>query len=198
MHDEHVTAHLDLPDVVRRALRSSLELGYIHTTRTETGRLLATLAATRTGTIAECGTGCGVGAAWLRSGAPTRTRVLTAELDGALAASAKATFVNDEIEVQHTDWKHLSCEAPFSLLFLDSTVARACEVDEVVALVGTGGIIVIDDLTPTSACPPVDHNGSEALRMGWLTDPRLTGVDLMVASDSSVLVAVRRPEPLDT
>lgn len=189
-----VTAHPDLPDVVRRALRSSLELGYIHTTRTETGRLLATLAATRTGTIAECGTGCGVGAAWLRSGAPAGTRVLTAESDAELAASAQATFAEDEIEVQHTDWKHLSCEAPFSLLFLDSTVARECEVDDVVELVGDGGIIVIDDLTPTSAFPPADHSGSEALRMGWLTDPRLTGVDLMVASDSSVLVAVRRPD----
>jgi hypothetical protein len=41
----------------------SLERGYVQASRTETGRLLAALAATRTGTIAECGTDCGAGAA---------------------------------------------------------------------------------------------------------------------------------------
>ena len=81
-----------MPDLVRRALRMSLERGYVQTSRSETGRLLATLAATRTGTIAECGTGCGVGAAWLRTGAPKATRVITAELDPELAHGVMEMF----------------------------------------------------------------------------------------------------------
>ena len=86
--------------------------------RTETGRLLAALAATRTGTIAECGTGCGVGAAWLRSGAPKTTRVITAELDPELAHGVMDMFAGDDIDVMHADWTSLAEHAPFSLIFM--------------------------------------------------------------------------------
>ena len=58
----------DLPDIVYRAFDVSRKAGYVSFCRNETGRLLATLAATRDGTMAEFGTGCGVGTAWLRSG----------------------------------------------------------------------------------------------------------------------------------
>ena len=60
-HTAGMSAPPELPELVLRALRMSLQRGYVQASRTETGRLLATLAATRTGTIAECGTGCGVG-----------------------------------------------------------------------------------------------------------------------------------------
>lgn len=65
-----VTTPTLLPELVRRALRNSLGFGYLHTTRSETGRLLATLAASRTGTLVDLGTGSGAAAAWLRIGAP--------------------------------------------------------------------------------------------------------------------------------
>ena len=90
----------------------SLERGYMQASRTETGRLLAALAATRTGTIAECGTGCGVGAAWLRSGAPKNTRVITAELDPELAHGVMDMFAGDDIDVMHADWSSLAEHAP--------------------------------------------------------------------------------------
>src|SRR5829696_8790627 len=102
-----VSAPPQLPELVVRALRMSLERGYVQASRTETGRLLATLAATRAGTIAECGTGCGVGAAWLRSGAPKTTRVITAELDPELAHGVMTMFAGDDIDVMHADWSSL-------------------------------------------------------------------------------------------
>ena len=119
-----VSAPPDLPELVIRALRLSLERGYMQASRTETGRLLAALAATRTGTIAECGTGCGVGAAWLRSGAPKTTRVITAELDPELAHGVMDMFAGDDIDVMHADWSSLAEHAPFSLIFMDATSAK--------------------------------------------------------------------------
>jgi predicted O-methyltransferase YrrM len=62
-----MSAPPDLPDVVSRAFDVSRKAGYVSFCRNETGRLLAALAATREGTMAEFGTGCGVGTAWLRS-----------------------------------------------------------------------------------------------------------------------------------
>src|SRR5215210_7336500 len=133
-----VSAPPQLPDLVVRALRMSLERGYVQASRTETGRLLATLAATRAGTIAECGTGCGVGAAWLRSGAPKTTRVITAELDPELAHGVMTMFRNDDIDVMHADWGSLREHAPFSLIFLDASSAREWPREEIVALLDEG------------------------------------------------------------
>ena len=47
-HTDEVSAPPELPELVVRALRMSLHRGYVQASRTETGRLLATLAATRT------------------------------------------------------------------------------------------------------------------------------------------------------
>lgn len=187
-----VSAPPELPELVVRALRMSLERGYVQASRSETGRLLATLAATRSGTIAECGTGCGVGAAWLRSGAPKSTRVLTAELDPELAHGAMTMFADDDIDVMHADWGSLKEHAPFSLIFLDATSARQWPHSEIIELLEDGGMIVLDDFTPCPSWPPLVRGRVDTLRLEWLADERFTSVDVMVAEDTSVLVAVRR------
>ena len=189
---DHVSAPPDVPALVSKALRMSLERGYLHATRSETGRLLATLAATRTGTIAECGTGCGVGAAWLRTGARDGTRVITAELDGDLAHSVMEMFATDDIDVTHADWTTLAQHAPFSLLFLDAGSAKSAPRDQILALVEPGGIVVVDDFTPTSSWPPLADGRVDTVRQEWLSDPALTSVDIMVAEDTAVIIAVRR------
>ena len=187
-----VSAPPELPELVLRALRMSLQRGYVQASRTETGRLLATLAATRTGTIAECGTGCGVGAAWLRSGAPKTTRVVTAELDPGLAHGVMAMFADDDIDVVHADWSSLAGHAPFSLIFMDAVSARGWSREDIAALLDEGGMLVVDDFVPCASWPPLASGRVDDLRMGWLSDDRFTSVDVMVAEDTSVLIAVKR------
>jgi predicted O-methyltransferase YrrM len=187
-----VSAPPALPDLVVRALRMSLERGYVQASRTETGRLLATLAATRSGAIAECGTGCGVGAAWLRSGAPKTTRVLTAELDPGLAHGVMEMFAGDDIDVMHADWSSLTAHGPFSLIFLDATSAKGWPREEIVDLIEEGGMIVLDDFTPCPTWPPLVRGRVDTQRLDWLSDERFTSVDVMVAEDTSVLIAVKK------
>lgn len=170
----------------------SLERGYVQASRTETGRLLATLAATRTGTIAECGTGCGVGAAWLRSGAPKQTRVITAELDPGLAHGVMEMFTGDDIDVMHANWTSLADHGPFSLIFLDAGSAKAWPRQEIVDLLAPGGMIVLDDFTPCPTWPPLAGGRVDRLRQEWLSDEGLVSVDVMVAEDTSVIIAVKR------
>jgi predicted O-methyltransferase YrrM len=187
-----VSAPPELPELVIRALRMSLERGYVQASRTETGRLLATLAATRTGTIAECGTGCGVGAAWLRSGAPKSTRVITAELDPELAHGVMDMFAEDDIDVMHADWSSLSEHAPFSLIFMDAGSAKGWPREEIIELLAEGGMIVLDDFTPCPTWPPLSRGRVDTLRLEWLADERFTSVDVMVADDTSVVIAVKK------
>ena len=191
-HTRPMSAPPELPELVLRALRMSLQRGYVQASRTETGRLLATLAATRTGTIAECGTGCGVGAAWLRSGAPKSTRVITAEVDPGMAHGVMAMFADDDIDVIHADWSTLAGHAPFSLIFMDAASARDWPREEVNGLLAEGGMLVLDDFVPCAGWPPLRGGRVDDLRAAWLSDERFTSVDVMVAEDTSVLVAVKR------
>ncbi|MGZ5404790.1 MAG: O-methyltransferase [Nocardioides sp.] len=188
-----MSAPPELPEIVRRAFDVSRRAGYVSFCRNETGRLLAALAATRTGTLAEFGTGTGVGTAWLRSGVRGEARILTAELDPKLAGAAAEIFVDDpQVEVRSADWSTLLDAGPFSLLYLDSGDPESVRVDAVADLVEAGGIVVLDDFVPCAMWPPVFHGRVDTLREEWLTDERFTSVDVMVASDASTLIATRR------
>ena len=189
-----MSASPDLPDVVNRAFAVSRKAGYVSFCRNETGRLLAALAATRDGTMAEFGTGCGVGTAWLRSGVRgEEAHIVTAELDPRLARAAGEIFVDDPlVEVVAADWSTLLDKGPFSLLFLDAGQPAQVSVDAVADLVEDGGVVVLDDFTPCEGWPPVAHGRVDILREQWLTDPRFTAAEVMVASDASTLIATKR------
>ena len=182
-----------LPDIVSRAFEVCRQAGYVSFCRNETGRLLATLAATRGGTMAEFGTGCGVGTAWLRSGVRNGAHILTAELDTTLAGAAAQIFVHDpKVEVLAADWSVLRDRGPFSLLFLDSGSPPEVGVEAVIDLVEPGGIVVLDDFAPCESWPPITYGRVDTLREQWLTDERFTAVEVMVAGDASAVIATRR------
>ena len=188
-----MSAPPDLPEVVSRAFAVSRKAGYVSFCRNETGRLLATLAATRGGTLAEFGTGTGVGTAWLRSGVRGDAKIVTAELNPKLAGAAAEIFEDDpQVEVLAADWSTLTDKGPFSLLYLDSGDPSAVRVDAVADLVDRGGIVVLDDFTPCEQWPPVFHGRVDTLREEWLTDDRFTTVEVMVANDAATLIATRR------
>jgi predicted O-methyltransferase YrrM len=188
-----MSAPPELPDVVRRAFDVSRRAGYVSFCRNETGRLLATLAATRSGTLAEFGTGCGVGTAWLRSGVRNGARIVTAELNPRLATAAAEIFEDDDsVEVLEADWSTLHQRGPYSLIFLDSGDPESVRVDAVVDLLEPGGIVVLDDFTPCEMWPPISYGRVDTLREEWLTDERFTCVEVMIAPDASALIATRR------
>ena len=188
-----MSAPPELPEIVTRAFDVSRRAGYVSFCRNETGRLLAALAATREGTMAEFGTGCGVGTAWLRSGVRGNdTRILTAELDPTLAEAASEIFRDDaQVEVLAADWSTLLDQGPFSLLFLDSGQPGEVGVDRIVDLMESGGIVVLDDFTPSEVWPPIAYGRVDTLREAWLTDERFTTVEVMVAADAAVLIATK-------
>jgi predicted O-methyltransferase YrrM len=178
---------------VTSALDLSRRRGFVTSSRLETGRLLAALAASREGTLGECGTGCGVGAAWLSVGARPGSTVVTAEVDESLASAVTDLFHDDpRVQVITGDWPALREHAPFSLLFLDVRDAKHSGADLVADLLEPGGIVVLDDFTPCATWPPMYDGRVDTMREQWLTDERFTTVEVMVATDTSVLIATRR------
>lgn len=189
-----MSANPELPEVVQRAFDVSRRAGYVSFCRNETGRLLAALAATRGGIMAEFGTGCGVGTAWLRSGVRGgHASILTAELDPRLASAAAEIFTDDPlVDVLTADWSTLMDKGPYSLLFLDSGSPESVGVDKVADLVEPGGIVVLDDFVPCATWPPITGGRVDILREQWLTDERFTAVEVMVAQDAALILATRR------
>jgi predicted O-methyltransferase YrrM len=189
-----VSAPVELPEIVTRALDLSRRRGFVTSSRSETGRLLAALAASRDGVLGECGTGCGVGAAWLSSGARDGSRIVTAEVDEELAQAVTTELFSDHdhVEVLTGDWGALRDHGPFSLLFLDVREAKRSGADTVAEMLAPGGVVVLDDFTPCETWPPMYEGRVDTMREQWLTDPRFTTVEVMVASDASVLIAARR------
>ena len=175
-----------------RALELSRQEGFITATRHETGRLLATLSASRAGTLAELGTGCGVGSAWISSGTRGDAHVVTAEVDPSLAEKVQEIFAEiPEVEVIAGDWTTLEQYAPFSLLFVDVRDVKG-SVESVCDLMEPGGVVVLDDFTPCESWPPIFEGRVDVMREQWLSDDRFTAVEVMVSPDSSVLLATRR------
>lgn len=192
--DSHpVSAPPELPPLVSAALSLSGRRGFVSSTRNETGRLLASLAASKTGIVGELGTGCGVGSAWLRSGVGDNTRIVTAESDPQLAQAVAELFADDDlIEVVSADWTALIERGPFALLFVDAREAKIGARDIIADVVEPGGFVVLDDFTPSAVWPPMYEGRVDTLRQEWLMDKRFTTVEVMVAADAAVLLATRR------
>jgi predicted O-methyltransferase YrrM len=177
-----------LPPLVERALELADRTGFTRSCSAETGRLLQVLAAQRGRTrVAEIGTGCGVGSAWILSALDPDVRFVTVELDGGRAAAAAELLSGDEhASVLEGDWRELlPQEAPFDLLFADG--GRAKYDEEVLGLLAPGGTLVLDDLTPGGGPEP------DPVRALWLAHPRLLAAELQIARREAVIVGTLQP-----
>lgn len=182
----------DLPPIVTAALDRARRLGFVSSARLETGRLLAAVAAGRTGVLAETGTGAGVGAAWIASALRPGARLLTIDREASLTESATILFAGDDrVTVLGGDWTQLAEGGPFSLLFVDGG-AKQEGPDAVAGMVQAGGLVLLDDFTPSDSWPPVYRGRVDGLREAWLTDERFVAAEVAVTADAAVLLATRR------
>jgi predicted O-methyltransferase YrrM len=184
----------DLPPLVTQAVRLARREGFENSCRPEHGRLLLALAGGAE-LIGETGTGCGVGLAWLASGARPGARLVSVELHHHRAARAADLFSRlPQVTVIHGDWREIYREAPFDLLVLDGGAHGKAGGDpaDPEILLRPGGTLVIDDLTPADEWPPRFAGEVDAVRMHWLAHPGLDATELRLAPDLAALVATRR------
>jgi predicted O-methyltransferase YrrM len=183
----------DLPPVVASAVAAAAGAGFANSCRPEQGRLLRVLAGgVGAGTIGETGTGCGVGLAWLASGAHPGARLVSIERDPVRAGTAASVLAGDaRVLVRTGDWRELVEDGPFDLLVLDG--GGQGKADEPPLDPGgwlrPGGVVVLDDFTPMAGWPPTHLGEPDTARLYWLNHPRLRAAEVRVAPDAATVVA---------
>ncbi|CAM5678270.1 Class I SAM-dependent methyltransferase OS=Streptomyces alboniger OX=132473 GN=CP975_11230 PE=4 SV=1 [Streptomyces alboniger] len=182
-----------VPPRVIAAERVAVEEGFKKSCIPEVGRLLGLAAASKPyGIIAESGTGSGVGTAWLHSGLGAGARLVTVERDEELARRAAGVFTDDDrVSVLTGDWRLLEQHAPFDVFFCDGEGKRD-DPEGVVTLLAPGGLLILDDFTPSSHWPPRFAGEVDELRLFYLTHPFLDATEVLTTPTSSAVVAARR------
>ena len=162
----------------------------------EVGHLLHVLAASiRDGIVGEIGTGYGIGAAWIVSALRTTVPFVTVETEPLRARTAQTLFLeHPNVSVITGDWHEVLSYAPFSLLFVDVSEAKERQAQAVVDALASGGLAVLDDLTPQHLWTREQRElwAVDPVRSFWLEHPSLVSTELLVRPDSAVIVAARR------
>ncbi|NWF27320.1 class I SAM-dependent methyltransferase [Streptomyces sp. PKU-EA00015] len=191
-----IMAERTVPPRVVAAERVASEVGFKKSCLPEVGRLLGLAAAAKPhGVIAESGTGSGVGTAWLHSGLGAGARLITVERDEELARRAAGVFADDDrVSVLTGDWRLLEQHAPFDVFFCDGGGKRD-DPERVVELLAPGGLLILDDFTPSPDWPPRFGGEVDELRLFYLAHTALDATEILTTPASSAVVAARRLQP---
>ncbi|MEV6526817.1 class I SAM-dependent methyltransferase [Longispora sp. NPDC051575] len=183
----------DLPVLVRSAVEAAEKADFPLSCVPEHGELLRVLArGVGPGLIGETGTGCGVGLAWLASAAHPDARLVSVERDPARAAVATDLFADRPgVEVVEGDWHLLEEHGPFDLLVLDGGGQGKKDEPPIdpAKWLRPGGLLVIDDFTPSTGWPPTFLGEVDGPRVHWLTHPLLRAAEVRVTPDLATIVA---------
>ena len=194
-----------LPTLVEQAVALSRRMDFIFSCAPAQGRLLQVLAAGRSGgRVAETGTGCGVGLAWMVSAVDTGTTFVSVEIDDERAAACQALFAGYEnVEILHGDWRRIIPRGPFDLVVLDGGGGGKRDNDppaNPTELLVPGGTVVLDDCHPALEQWPPDQRARkdqygrdvDHARDYWFNHPDLLTTELRVDPLAGAIVGTRR------
>ena len=156
-----------LPPHYNAILVRSQELQFTMNSDVQTGTLLRTLAATKPGgRILELGTGCGLGTTWLLDGMGAQATLISVDNDERFQRVARSILGHDtRVSFDLEDGAAFLSrrEQPFDLIYADAWPGKFSHLDEALALLGLGGMYLIDDLLPQPNWPAGHGPNVEAL-----------------------------------
>lgn len=137
--------------------QAARQLGFAMSCDETTGRLLATLAASKpAGRILELGTGVGAGTCWLQRGMDRDAWLTTIDIDGKLQSAAQAVLGEFQISYVVGDaghWLSTYAGESFDLVFADTWPGKLTNLDAALDLVAPGGIYLVDDMNELPSWP---------------------------------------------
>ncbi|PSK70873.1 hypothetical protein C6W96_19630 [Streptomyces sp. CS149] len=117
--------------------------------------------------------------------------VMVSQRASALLPYGEGSADDDRVSVLAGDWRLLERHAPFDVFFGDGGGKRD-DPEKVVELLAPGGLLLLDDFTPSPHWPPRFEGEVDELRLFYLTHPALDAAEVLTTPTSSVVVAARR------
>jgi len=184
-----------LPDIVAAAHRRANDAGFTLSCEPGVGRLIAALAAAvpQKGRILETGTGVGAGCAWIVHGLSGRTdvEVISIEIDPETAAMAAKGDWPPFVSLRTGDVLGLYPSiGKFNLIFADSPGGKWDGIEQTIAAVRPGGVLLVDDMDPPTWMNDEHREKTVVVRQTLLAHPELFAAEL--AEASGMILAVRR------
>lgn len=153
-----------LPQALEAIEQDTRQVGFSMPSERKTGSLLRVLAAAKPGgRLLELGTGTGTGlaTAWLLAGMDPHARLDSVDNDPAVLNIARRHLDADQRVTFHgcdgAPFIAHAAPASYDLIFADAWPGKYAHLDEALNLLKTGGLYVIDDMTPQPTWP-VGHN----------------------------------------
>jgi len=185
------------PDALNAILDESEALGFTMASELKVGALLAALAASKpSGRFLELGTGTGHGTAWLLSGMDPTSSLDTVDTDPTVVAIAQRHLGSDSRVTFHVmdgaEFLRQATRGQFDFIYADAWPGKFSHLDDALALLGSGGIYVIDDLLPQSNWPE-GHAPKVPVLIESL-EQRREFITVRLAWASGLMLVVRRGE----
>ncbi|MEL6923740.1 MAG: class I SAM-dependent methyltransferase [Bacteroidota bacterium] len=165
MTDNHFT---DIPKIYGQLQTKSKEIGFTMPSDLYIGSFLKTLVASKpAGRFLELGTGMSLSLSWMVAGMGAEANLVSVDNDPQLIEIAESFFADDDrVQLVCEDgavWMQ-NYEGPaFDLIFADAWPGKYHNLDEVLALLKTGGFYIIDDMTPQANWPEGHAQKAERL-----------------------------------
>jgi len=142
--------------------KATKESGFTMASDILTCSLLRTLAASKpSGKFLELGTGTGLSTSWILDGMDGNSTLISFDNDEALLAIAKEYLGDDSrLNLVHTDgedWVKNNKGQKFDYIFADTWHGKYLLLDEVLEMLNTGGLYIVDDMLPQPNWPEGHH-----------------------------------------
>ena len=139
------------PKILATILADAERLGFPYSSESQTGGLLAALAASKPrGRVLELGTGLGYGTCWLQSGLHAQSTLTTIDANARNSQIAQGHLGHDKrLRFVVRDAGVWLEEAPsnwFDLIFADSPEGKYAHLDDALRTLTVGGLYVVDDM----------------------------------------------------
>jgi predicted O-methyltransferase YrrM len=157
--------------------------------------LLRTLAASKpSGKFLELGTGTGLSTSWILDGMDGGSSLISIDNDNKFLEIASRFLGNDKrldlISTDGGDWVNNNKQRKFDYIFADTWHGKYLLLDEVLSMLNTGGLYIIDDMLPQPNWPDGHHE--KVINLVKYLDTRN---DLLLTKQewaTGIVVAVKR------
>ena len=185
------------PQAFDAIARDTEAFGFTMVSEPKVGAFLAALAASKPGgRLLELGTGTGHATAWLLSGMDASSRLDTVDTDASVVAIAKRHLDGDARVTFHivdgAEFIQRASRSQFDLIYADAWPGKFSHLDEALALLGPGGMYIIDDLLPQPNWP--DGHAPKVPALISDIERRSELVSVRLAWASGLMVVVRKAD----